>query len=156
MRPALFPLITLIGLASSVPSTPAVAQTADKATLIRRLLTLTNVAELAVTAMETSIPAQRAANPRIPKEFWDEFMARARRDMPTLVDAMLPIYDKHFTKAQLEQLVAFYESPVGKHLARVQPEITVQSMQAGQQWGARIGTEVGQDLAKRGVKVPSQ
>ncbi len=156
MRPTVLLLIASIGLASFVPSGPAAAQASDKATLIRRLLTLTNVAALAVTAMETSIPAQRAANPRIPKEFWDEFMARARRDMPKLVDAMLPIYDQHFTKAQLEQLVSFYESPVGQHLAKVQPEITVQSMQAGQQWGARIGADVGQDLAKRGVKMPSQ
>ncbi|PYP48599.1 MAG: DUF2059 domain-containing protein [Gemmatimonadetes bacterium] len=155
MRPALLPLIAFIGFASLVPSAPAAAQAADKAMLIRRLLTLTKAAELAVTAMETSIPAQRAANPQIPKEFWDEFMVRARRDMPELVDAILPVYDKHFTKAQLEQLVAFYESPVGQHLAKVQPEITVQSMQAGQQWGARIGAEVGQDLAKRGIKVPN-
>jgi hypothetical protein len=153
MRPA---LLLLIGLANVVPSAPAGAQAADKAILIRRLLTLTRAAELAVTAMETSIPAQRAANPAIPKEFWDEFMVRARREMPQLVDAMVPVYDKHFTKPQLEQLVAFYESPVGRHLAKVQPEITVQSMQAGQQWGARIGTAVGQDLAKRGVKFPSQ
>jgi hypothetical protein len=153
MRPT---LVLLIGLASFVPSSQAAAQAPDKAALIRRLLVLTNAAELAVTAMETSIPAQRAANPTIPKEFWDEFMARARREMPQLVDAMLPVYDKHFTKPQLEQLVAFYESPVGRHLAKVQPEITVQSMQAGQKWGARIGAEVGQDLAKRGVKMPSQ
>src|SRR2546430_8442231 len=52
MRPTVLLLIASIGLASFVPSGPAAAQASDKATLIRRLLTLTNVAALAVTPME--------------------------------------------------------------------------------------------------------
>ena len=137
-------------------SRPARAQTAEKAVLIRRLLTVTRSAELAVTAMEATIPAQRVANPKIPKEFWDEFMARARKDMPRFIDMLVPVYDSHFSKEQLEQLVAFYESPLGKHLAKVQPEIAMQSSQIGQRWGAELGTAVGQDLQKRGVKVQEQ
>lgn len=135
---------------------PAPAQTAEKAVLIRRLLTVTRAADLAVTAMEATIPAQRAANPKIPKEFWDEFLARARKDMPRFIDMLVPVYDSHFSKQQLEQLVAFYESPLGRHMAKVQPEIAVQSSQIGQKWGAELGAAVGQDLQKRGVKVQEQ
>ncbi len=147
----------LVGVGSFAVSGLGRAQApADKAALIRRLLALTKAADLAVTAMEASIPAQRAANPRIPKEFWDEFTARARRDMPRFIDMLVPVYDSHFSKPQLEQLLAFYESPLGRHLTKVQPEITVQSAQAGQKWGAELGAAVAQDLAKRGVKMPEQ
>ena len=149
-------LALLIGVGSVGVSQPSEAQVAaDKAALINRLLNLTKAAELAVTAMEASIPAQRAANPRIPKEFWDEFGARARRDAARLVELLIPVYDSHFSKSQLEQLVAFYESPIGQHLARVQPEIAIQGMQAGQQWGAKLGAEIVQDLLKRGIKMPT-
>ncbi len=147
----------LVGVGSLAVSGLARSQvSADKTVLIHRLLDLTKAADLAVAAMEVAIPAQRAANPRIPKEFWDEFAARARRDMPRFIEMLVPVYDAHFSKPQLEQLVAFYQSPLGRHLTKVQPEIAVQSAQAGQKWGAELGVAVGQDLAKRGVKMPSQ
>ncbi len=147
-------LITVaVSLAIVGGSQPSLAQSAEKAVLIRRLLAQTKAADLAVAAMEATIPAQRAANPKIPREFWDEFVARARREMPRFIDMLVPVYDAHFTKEQLEQLLAFYQSPLGQYLAKVQPEIAMQSSQIGQQWGAQLGAAVGQDLAKRGVKV---
>ena len=62
----------------------------------------------------------------------------------------------HFTRPELEQLVAFYHSPLGQRLAEVMPEVTMESMRAGQQWGARLGTEVAEDLATRGIEMPRQ
>ena len=132
---------------------PAVAQSAEKTALIRRLLAQTKAADLAVAAMEATIPAQRAANPKIPAEFWDEFIARAKREMPRFIDMLVPVYDSHFTTEQLDQLLAFYQSPLGQYLAKVQPEVAMQSAQIGQKWGGELGAAVAQDLAKRGVKM---
>ena len=126
-----------------------------KATTIRHLLDLTGAARLALSGMESMVPAQRAANPQIPGAFWDAFLARARRSLPQLVDAIVPVYASHFSQAELEQLVRFYESPLGKHLSEVQPLILQESMQAGQTWGAAIGREVGESLSRSGVKPPN-
>lgn len=90
----------------------------------------------------------------IPTEFWDEFAVRARREMPRFIEQLVPIYAAHFSTAQLQQLVAFYESPLGRHLADAQPHVTVESMQAGQLFGAALGAEVAQDLARKGVRMP--
>ena len=149
------PLLVTVAVSLAIvgASQPSLAQSAEKAVLIRRLLAQTKAADLAVAAMEATIPAQRAANPKIPAEFWDEFVVRARREMPHFIDMLVPVYDSHFTKEQLEQLIAFYQSPLGQYLAKVQPEIAMQSSQIGQQWGAQLGAAVGQDLAKRGVRV---
>lgn len=140
-------------LAALTAVRPAVAQSAEKTALIRRLLAQTRAADLAVAAMEATIPAQRAANPKIPAEFWDEFIARAKREMPRFIDMLVPVYDSHFTKEQLDQLLAFYQSPLGQYLAKVQPEVAMQSAQIGQKWGGELGAAVAQDLAKRGVKM---
>jgi len=126
-----------------------------KATTIRHLLDLTGAARLALSGMESMVPAQRAANPQIPGAFWDAFLARARRSLPQLVDAIVPVYAAHFSQAELDQLVCFYESPLGKHLSEVQPLILQESMQAGQTWGAAIGREVGESLSRSGVKPPN-
>ncbi len=127
-----------------------------KATTIRHLLDLTGAARLALSGMEAMVPGQRAANPQIPGAFWDAFLARARRSLPQLVDAIVPVYAAHFSQAELDQLVRFYESPLGKHLSEVQPLILQESMQAGQTWGAAIGREVGESLSRSGVKPPNR
>ena len=141
---------------SSMPAAMSAQQTAvapAKVALIRRVLELTKVADVAVSAMEAAIPSQRLANPQIPAEFWGEFMTCAGREIPRLLDLLVPIYDAQFTTAQLEQLIEFYQSPAGKRLVAVQPAIAVQSMQAGQEWGARVGSQVVADLARRGIQI---
>jgi len=56
------------------------------------------------------IGAQRNANPQIPPEFWDVFMAHARRDTTKLIDMLVPIYAAHLTRSELDELVRFYTS----------------------------------------------
>jgi len=145
----------LFALVALTVVTPAHAQqrpidpaTAATAATVRRLLDLTGAAKLALQNMEALLPAQRAANPQIPAAFWDGFLAHARRDIPQLVDSLIPIYAGHFTKAELDQLVRFYESPIGRRLAEQQPMILQESVQVGQRWGTAIGRQVGDSLAR--------
>ncbi len=147
-----------LALAATTLTTPALGQRRPgpgdpaKATTIRHLLDLTGAARLALSGMEAMVPAQRAANPQIPAAFWAAFLARARRALPQLVDSLVPVYASHFSQAELDQLVRFYESPIGKHLSEVQPLILQESMQVGQTWGAAIGREVGDSLSRSGAK----
>lgn len=151
---ALAGMLILTSPAAAQQKAPPVSPA--KVALIRRILQLTNAGDLTLSAMEAAMPAQRAANPQIPAEFWTEFSARARRGVPQLLERLIPIYDANFSQAQLQQLVRFYESPLGRHLVSVQPVVTVQSIQAGQQWGAEIGEEVARDLQRRGIQTPPQ
>lgn len=54
------------------------------------------------------------------------------KNMPTeeLLQSMVPIYAKHFTKGDIDAIVAFYASPVGKKMINKTPEITQEAMQA--------------------------
>ena len=46
-----------------------------------------------------------------------------------MLDAMVPVYQKHFTKNDVDALVAFYSTPTGQKLIRELPEITAEAMQ---------------------------
>jgi len=155
VRPIAF--VTFLALALAAPA-PAGAQKqpVDPATAetVRRLLDLTGAARLALQTMEAMLPAQRQAMPQVPAVFWDAFMAHVRRDLPQLVDSLVPVYAAHFTLAQLQDLVRFYESPLGRRLAEMQPLIAQESMQVGQRWGALIGAQVGDSLGRAGVLKP--
>lgn len=150
-------VITFLALAlAAPPSARAQKQPVDPATAqtVRRLLELTGAARISLQTMEAMVPAQRQAMPQVPAAFWDAFLAHARRDIAQLVDSLVPVYAAHFTQAQLQELVRFYESPLGKRLAEVQPLIAQESMQVGQRWGALIGAQVGDSLGRAGVLKP--
>jgi uncharacterized protein len=46
-----------------------------------------------------------------------------------LVQAMVPVYQKHLTKGDVDHLVAFYSSPTGQKFLREMPAITSEAMQ---------------------------
>jgi hypothetical protein len=101
--------------------------------------------------METAMPAQRAANPLIPDVFWDRFLKRARDKRGEFLEALVPIYDRYFSLADLNELIRFYGSPLGKKLLSATPQIARESILEGQRWGFRIGQEVGEELAREGI-----
>jgi hypothetical protein len=112
----------------------------------RKLLAATGATKLMLGNLETMIASQRQANPQIPPAFWDAFLAHARRDTTRLVELLVPIYASHLTQSELEELLKFYNSPIGQRLTAVQPEIFKESMAAGESWGEVIARAVSDSL----------
>lgn len=54
------------------------------------------------------------------------------KDFPTgeLLQAMVPAYQKHLTKGDVEALTAFYSSPTGQKVLKEMPAMTADAMQA--------------------------
>jgi len=69
----------------------------------------------------------------------DKFAENLFKNMPVdeMVDAMIPIYQKHLTKEDLDGILAFYSSPVGQKLQHEQPAMMQEGMQAGGEIGRR-------------------
>ena len=150
----------MCGLFLSVSPAAAQQQQASRpvdsasAASARRLLAVTGATKLTLGTMQTMIAAQRNANPQIPPEFWDVFMAHARRDTTKLIDQLVPIYAAHLTRTELDDLVRFYTSPLGQRLTAAQPDILRESTVAGQQWGEVIGRMVGDSMARAQGNLP--
>jgi hypothetical protein len=69
----------------------------------------------------------------------DKFAENLFKNMPVdeMVNAMIPIYQKHLTKEDLDGILAFYASPVGQKLQREQPAMMAEAMQVGGEIGRR-------------------
>lgn len=54
------------------------------------------------------------------------------RDFPfeDVLQAMIPVYQKHLTKGDVDGLVAFYSSPTGQKVLKEMPAMTAEAMQA--------------------------
>ncbi len=79
--------------------------------------------------------------------------------MDELIDAIIPIYQKHLTKSDLAAITEFYSSAAGKKILKEMPAILSESMQAGGEIGrkafaakARELDEKIDEMAKESVK----
>jgi uncharacterized protein len=54
------------------------------------------------------------------------------KDMPmdAMLDDMIPIYQRHFSKTDIDAMSTFYASPTGQKMMREMPVLTSESMQA--------------------------
>jgi uncharacterized protein len=47
-----------------------------------------------------------------------------------MLSEMIPVYQRHFTKSEIDGLTAFYSSPVGQKFLHEMPAVTAESMRA--------------------------
>ena len=125
----------LVALSLWVGATAAWAQDGDRA---RRLELATRFVELSMgdelpRMIDQLIEEELAAAPDMPQAERDWM----RRNMPALTLTMIddiadqlgPIYAEAFTVPELEALVAFYETPMGRSIATKQFEIGARSQE---------------------------
>jgi hypothetical protein len=65
-------------------------------------------------------------------ELLNKMMEDMFGDMPLdeIVDAIVPVYQSHLTKSDIEEIIRFYSSPVGQKLLREQPQMMQEGMKA--------------------------
>lgn len=129
------------------------ARDSVKWALLQELLLQTRAVDQAMTAMETTVPVQRAANPEIPAVFWDRFLALARKQRAELGDMIAAVYDRHFTTDEVREMLAFYQTPIGRKLLVALPTVMQESMAAGQTWGQQLGLAVATQLDAEGIRI---
>jgi hypothetical protein len=79
--------------------------------------------------------AQLEKQPNLPPDFearMDKMLDDMVKDLPVdeLIQAMIPSYQKHLTKGDVDALTAFYSSPTGQKILKEMPAITADAMQA--------------------------
>ena len=90
--------------------------------------------------------------PALPESVKAEIQAMFSEEaLLSLMDRMVPIYAKYYTQQDMDDLIAFYDTPLGKKLSTVQPQITLESMSVAQQWAAEIGQKVAVKIMQSGV-----
>jgi uncharacterized protein len=62
----------------------------------------------------------------------DQFTTDSVKDMPVddLLNDMIPVYQKHLSRSDVDAMNVFYSSPTGQKLLQEMPAMTAESMQA--------------------------
>ena len=133
--------------AAAVPAaTPAVDP--GKAQHIMQLLQLSGAANVGADASTAVIKSLQTSFPKVPQEFWDNVAKEIKTD--DLVAQIVAVYDKHFSDAELQQIIAFYQSPVGKKMNDATTKIQEESYAAGKEWGTQAAQKIVARLQEKG------
>jgi hypothetical protein len=114
---------------------------------IRALLELTGAAKLGTMIIDQMFEPMKKMQPNLPAEFWTDLKKEMRPD--ELIDLVVPIYDRQLTDGEIRDLIKFYQTPTGKKLVRVMPQLTQDSMVVGKQWGAQLGARIMKRIQER-------
>jgi len=144
-------LIPVVGMALAAAPLGAQGQhtPADslKHVAIRRVLALQRTDSLMLAGIEEGL-ANEPVDPSLPAGFLDSLRVRMHRDIGEFLERLVPIYDSLFTASDIDGLLAFYETPVGKRYLAAQPHLTEAVLELGRRWGMETAGRVLVDLSR--------
>ena len=116
---------------------------AEYKSAVQKMLTASGAENTFKASVTQMFGMMRQQQPQQSNDFWvsmeNEILKTSIAD---LIELLVPVYQKHLSLDDINQLTAFYQSPIGKKFAEKTPLITQESMAAGQQWGMKIGQKI--------------
>ncbi len=124
----------------------AAAAEPAKVAAIEELLDITGTMALAKQAMQQMMPNMwelvKKANPRISDDMVsvleEEFFRAFDETLPEFITGTVAIYDRYFTTAEINELLAFYKTELGRKTISMMPQLLGETMSFGQQWGGDV------------------
>ena len=144
LRP-LVSLLSVLSLCLTLLSAPAYADDAKNKDILT-MLKISGQLEASEQVISVMVPQLiqliKSVNPELPEADLKMIMTQLeldlKKEVPELLKSLVPVYDKHFTHADIKALIAFYESPVGKKFVTKQTLVIPESMKIGEAWGQQV------------------
>ncbi len=132
-------LLFIVGLASGVAADPSDAKARD----IRKLLEASGIYDQ-LNFMKDNLLNQYSmgfsrAYPKMPDAFWQEYYQLiGQQDIDTLVDKIVPVYDKNMSHEVVRKLIEMFETPFWEEWKVKMPAISREAGQIGSVWGQEL------------------
>jgi len=154
-------LALVLVTAATALGQPAAGDASASREEIRNLFDVMHIRDQMKQVMDQVLKQMKAMNhEQIKKhdpEVTDEEIARLDdmsdqflKDVPIdgMLDDMVPVYQKHLTKADVAAMVGFYSSPTGQKILLEMPAMTAEGMQAMQPRMKKMMDEVSEKMEK--------
>jgi hypothetical protein len=111
--------------------------------------------EIAEQMIHEKMPEATPEQKKQFREMLDDVMREALGPdaINEMLEATIPVYQRHLTKADLDAMVAFYASPVGQKILHEQPAMVQESMEASAGIQQRIARSMFQKIDERVEKM---
>jgi uncharacterized protein len=118
---------------------------------LKRMMEVAGTQASFQVAIKQMLVMFRQQKTNVPENVWNEFEKEfSQTSLDDLVTMLVPVYEKHMTESDLDKVIEFYQTPVGKKFAEKTPLIMQESMQVGQSWGMKIGEKFAARMKEAG------
>ena len=142
-----------IGIAAGVLLTCGAAGQASAAQpseqQVRQLFEVMHMSQQFAQMNSQMVGVMGQAVPCVPASYWQDFIDA--NGSQVLLSRMVPIYQSHFTAADVTGLLTFYRSPLGQKVITQMPLTMAEGMKIGQQWGRERGQAMIKQLQQDGT-----
>lgn len=122
----------------------ASAQESAKTIKIRVLISLNGTSRMGMNTVKQMLAQYQKAYPTVDSAVWARIAGYYNEK--DLTNLLVPIYEQHFSEKDVDELIYFYKSEVGKKLVEKLPLITRESQEAGRIWGEHIAAKIQRDI----------
>jgi uncharacterized protein len=122
------------GLAADAPTHDQIIKLMDLLQIRRNMSLMMDGMKQAMKQGAEQAFRERVPNPTLKQlEALNGMVDDMMADMPLdeMVEAMVPIYRRHLSRTDVDEVIRFYSSAVGQKLLREQPQMIQEGMQAG-------------------------
>jgi len=132
-------LLAIVLLSGPAQAEPPTQKSAD----IRQLLIVSGILEqlgyMQSKLLNSYSVVVKGPYPKVPDEFWDEYYDLInKKDMETLLQRIIPVYEKHMSHETVLRLVEMFETPFWREWRQKMPAISQEAGIVGSEWGAEI------------------
>lgn len=129
----------------------AEAPSADYVAAIDKFLEVSGSKETLKAQFPVLMNALKNMLPDIPEDVFAKIEAKYRElFFNRMVELIAPIYKRYFTLEELKNYIAFYETDLGRKIAKVNPTLMGDLFKVGEQAGAFIMQSVIAELKSKG------
>ena len=141
--------------AQAAAPAPAIAPAFEQD--IRHLLDITGAQklgeQLVATFMQQFSQSIKASNPNIPPRAMEIAVEVAQKMFadryPALMPRLVAAYARILTPDDVRQMLAFYETPLGKRIVEITPTLSQAGSQAGSEWGQSMIPDLQAEMQRR-------
>ncbi len=128
----------------AVVAVSASAQESAKTIKIRVLISLNGASRAGMSAVKQMLAQYQKAYPAVDSAVWNRIAGYYNeKDLTSL---LVPIYERHFSEVEVDEMIDFYKSPAGRKMVEKLPLITSESQAAGKIWGEHIAAKIQKDI----------
>jgi hypothetical protein len=142
------------GLIVGLVASPAYADDGGseerKRALALQVMEVTGATAAGSQVVDSLMAQIKPAYPTVPEELWVEVSSSF--DVDEIIELSIPIYMRNFNESELAELVAFYQSSLGRKVIERMPVVMQESMLAFNGWNRAKAMEVIERLKAKGYE----
>ena len=101
------------------------------------------------TALDQMMELLKTQLPNLDEKEWGKiYKDIIEESMNEYIEMVIPIFQKYLTKSDLEEMIKFYQTPIGQKFYKSNTSITKDVMSISQEWGMKLSEKLMETIQK--------